>query len=155
MKNLLEAVKQGALGMEQLKEENAELQETKRRLEKRLSDLHDTTRVSEEISAVLETFDHDLESVLTNLIQNRLRFNTFVRIFFSKLIVEVDRPGMGWRKGKKKGELPVCNARIKKFALTPPFAEFVARSGIELPDALKRAEPYSLNLSFNHGSPRI
>ena len=34
LKNLLEAVKQGALSMEQVKLENADLQETKWRLEK-------------------------------------------------------------------------------------------------------------------------
>ena len=66
---------------------------------------------------MLQVFDHDLEKVIHDLMQNRLRFNTFVRLFFSMLVVELDRPGMGWRKGKKKGELPECNPRIVKFAL--------------------------------------
>lgn len=69
------------------------------------------------------------------------------------MVVQVDRPGAGWRKGKKKGELPICNARIKKFALEPRFAAFVDQSGIELPSALRNAERYSENLSESHGSP--
>lgn len=154
MKNLLEAVKQGALRIEQIREENGELQEAKRRLEKRLSDVKDSTRLSDELSAVLEVFDQNLDEVIINLMRNRLRFNTFIRLFFSVMVVEVDRPGMGWRKGKKKGELPECNARIKKFALEPRFAEFVQQSHIELPNALTQAECYSENRSINHGSPR-
>lgn len=153
MKNLLEAVKQGALSMEQVKEENAELQETKRRLERRLNDLKDSTRLSDEVSAVLQVFDHNLEEVMTDLMQNRLRFNTFLRLFFSELVVEIDRPGVGWRKGKKKGQLPECNARIKKFALEPRFEEFIAQSQIALPSALQNAERYSANRSINQGSP--
>ncbi len=62
MRNLIDAVKQGALSMEQIREENGELQDAKRRLEKRLQDLQDRTRVAEELSAVLETFDHNLHS---------------------------------------------------------------------------------------------
>ncbi len=153
MRNLIDAVKQGALSMEQIREENGGLQDAKRRLEKRLQDLQDRTRVAEELSAVLETFDHNLHSVLTDLMQNRLRFNTFVRICFSALMAEVDRPGPGWRKGKKRGELPDCHARIKKYALQPQFAAFVDQSGIKLPNALEKAERYSWNRSESHGSP--
>ena len=155
MKNLLEAVKQGALSFEQVKEENAELQAAKRRLEKRLSDLKDSTRIGDELSAILEVFDQDIETVLTDLMQNRLRFNTFVRLFFSKIVVELDRPGLGWRKGKKKGELPECNAHIAKFAFQEQFALFVAASSLELPDGLKNAQHYDENLSDSHGSPCI
>lgn len=155
MKNLLEAVKQGALSMEQVKEENAELQAAKHRLEKRLGDLKDSTRIGEELSAVLEVFDHDFETVLTDMMQNRLRFNTFVRLFFSKIVIELDRPGVGWRKGKKKGELPECNARIVKFAFQDKFALFVDQLHLELPEALKVAERYHENLSDFQGSPCI
>jgi hypothetical protein len=130
-----------------------ELRESKQRLEKRLNDLQNSSRIRGEVAAVLETFDHDLGLVLTDLTQNRLRFNSFVRIFFSALVVEVDRPGMGWRRGKKKGELPICNARIQKFALEPRFGAFVAQTGMDLPEALKKAERYSWNLWDNHGSP--
>ena len=84
--------------------------------------------------------------------EDRLRFNMFVRLFFSMLVIEIDRPGMNWRSGKKKGELPECNARITKFTLDPRFEAFVLQSGIDLPDALKKAEGYE-NLSENHGSP--
>ncbi len=155
MKNLIEAVKQGALSMEQVKEENAELHESKRRLEKRVNDLKDSSRISGEISVILEAFDQNLGAVLAELMPNRLRFNSFIRIFFSSLVVEVDRPGPGWRKGKKKGEFPDANGRIVKFTLESRFAAFVAQRGIELPDALKNAECYSENLSESHGSPRI
>lgn len=154
MKNLLEAVKQGALSMEQIKEENTELQETKRRLEKRLNDLKDSTRIGDELAAVLQVFDHNLEEVINDLMQNRLRFNTFVRLFFSNIVIHVDRPGMGWRKGKKRGELPVCNSHIIKFALQEKFAAFIQQSGLEIPEALKKAECYSENLSSFQGSPR-
>jgi len=153
MKNLLEAVKQGALSMEQIKEENAELQETKRRLEKRLNDLKDRTRVGDELSAVLAIFDTDLEAVISDLMNNRLRFNTFVRLFFARLVIQTERPGVGWRKGKKKGELPECNSHIAKFALQEKFALFVEHSGLELPEVLKNADRYSENLSDLHGSP--
>ncbi len=152
VKNLLNAVKQGALGMEEIREENSQLQETKRRLEKRLDDLKDLSRVHSEIVAILDAFDNKLDDVLTDLIQNRLRFNTFVRLFFSTLTVETDRPGEGWRKGKKKGELPICNARIMKFALNPRFQEYVKQTKLCLPDALQMAESQE-NLSESHGSP--
>ncbi len=102
MKNLIEAVKQGALSVEQIKEENADLQEAKRRLEKRLQDLQGTTKMADELSAILETLDHNLESVLTELMQNPLRFNAFVRIFFPAIVLDVDRPGPGWKKGKRR-----------------------------------------------------
>jgi hypothetical protein len=117
-----------------------------------LNGLKDSTRIEKELSAVLEVFDNNLDQVLTDLMQNRLRFNTFLRLFFSRLVVEVDRPGIGWRKGKKKGELPDCNARIKKFALAPQFAEFVNRSGLSLPQPLKAAEGHE-NLCSSQGSP--
>lgn len=153
LKNLLEAVKQGALSIEQIREENAELQAAKHRLEKRLGDLKDTTRIGDELAAVLEVFDHNLDEVIRDLMQNRLRFNTFVRLFFAKLVVELDRPGLGWRKGKKKGELPECNPRIVKFALQEKFALFVDHAHFELPDALNNAERIYENLSESHGSP--
>jgi hypothetical protein len=155
MKNLLDAVKAGALSMEQIKEDNLELQEAKRRLEKRLNDLNESTRIQREVAAVLKVFDSDLNQVMTDLMNNRLGFNTFLRLFFSKLQVEVDRPGMGWRKGKRKGELPECNAHIKKYAFEPHFAEFVDKSGIKLPEALERAERYSENRWDNQGSPSL
>ncbi len=141
------------LSIEQVKEKNAELQETKRRLEKRLNNVQDTTRVGKEISAVLEIFDHDLEDVLTDLTQNPLRFNMFVRIFFSELVIEVDRPGMGWRRGKKKGEQPQSNPRITKFALESHFETFLQQAEMELPDDLKKAECYSRSRSTAHGFP--
>lgn len=153
MKNLLEAVKQGALSFEQVKEENAELQAAKRRLEKRLNDLKDSTQIGDELAAVLEVFDHDIERVLTDLMQNRLRFNTFVRLFFTKIVIELDRPGLGWRKGKKKGDLPECNSHIVKFAFQEKFAAFVSASNLELPEALKNAQHYDENLSERNGSP--
>lgn len=116
MKNLLEAVKQGALSMDQIKEQNAELQETKRRLEKRLETVRNVSRVSKELAAIVETFDKNIDSALENFLHDRLRFNIFVRLFFSELTVEIDCAGFGWRKVKKKGELLRCNSRIAKFA---------------------------------------
>ena len=83
MKNLQEAVMQGALSMEQVKEENNQLQESKRRLEKRLNDLGDGNRILAQGSAVLDTLDQYLKLVLTDLIQDRLRFNTLARLFFA------------------------------------------------------------------------
>lgn len=62
---------------------------------------------------------------------------------------------MGWRKAKKKGELPICNVRITKFALEPRFEAFVAHTGMDVPEAPKKAERYSWNLWDNHGSPCI
>lgn len=154
MKNLLEAVKNGALSMEQVKEENAELQDAKRRLEKRLADLADAGRIAGDIAATLDSFDEDLEPMLTKLLGDRLRFNTLFRIFFSELVVEVDRPGCGWKRGIKKGELPVYNPRVIKFALTPHFGLFVDQSGVELPETLKHAERQSpVYLSSRNGSP--
>lgn len=123
------------------------------RLEKKNGDTKDTTRIGDELSAVLDVFDHDLEAVIADLMQNRLRFNMFVRLFFSVLVVELDRPGVGWRKGKKKGELPECNPRIVKFALQEKFALFVDQSQLELPEALKKAQRYDENLSESQGSP--
>jgi site-specific DNA recombinase len=155
MKNLLEAVKRGALSMEQVKEENAELQDTRRRLEKRLNDLQDATRITGEVSAILDSFDNDLGQMLTILMEDRLRFNTFMRIFFSALVIEIDRPGLGWKKGRKKGEPIVYNPRLTKFALEPTFAAFVDKSGFELPDAFKKAERQLPAVpSENLGSPR-
>jgi hypothetical protein len=138
--------------MEQIREENAELQAAKRRLEKRLHDSQNATRVEDDLRAMLDTFDNNLRDVITDLMQNRLRFNTFVRLFFSVIVVELDRPGMNWRRGKKKGKLPECNARITKFALDPRFEAFILQTGIDLPDPLKNAEGYE-NLSESHGSP--
>ncbi len=155
MKNLVEAVRDGVFKGEQIKEQNSELQEAKRRLEKRLNDLHDSTRLQKEVAAVLQVFDGDLDQVITDLMKNRLRFNTFLRLFFAKLQIEVDRPGVGWRKGKTKGELPDCNARIKKFAFEERFAQFIEQAGITLPEAFKQAENYSANLWTNQGSPCI
>ena len=85
----------------------------------------------------------------------RLRFNTFIRLFFAEIVVEVDRPGMGWRKGKKKGELPECNARINKFTLDPEFETFINQFGIELPDGLKAADSSYWKRSESQGSPRM
>ncbi len=154
MKNLLEAVKNGALRLEQVKEENAELQETKRRLEKRLGDLQNLSRVADEIAGILDSLDHDFDRVLGEFQQDRLRFNSLIRIFFSALVIQVNRPGIGWQKGMKKGEVPAYNPRLEKFALEPHFAAFLNQSGLRLPEALNEVERQSPSyLSDFHGSP--
>jgi hypothetical protein len=150
----VEAVKLGALRLEQVKGENAELQDSKRRLEKRLNDLGDVTRIADEVAAILDSFDNDIEGVLLELMRDRLRFNTLMRVFFAELVLEIDSPGFSWGKGRKKGEPPVCNPRITKFALAPRLAAFLDQSGIELPEALKEAERQSpVYRSSFHGSP--
>lgn len=85
--------------------------------------------------------------------RNRLRFNMMVRLFFAGLVLETDRPGLGWREGKKKGELPECNTRIAKFAFAPDFATYMQHNNVELPEAFKNAETYSENLSESQGFP--
>lgn len=153
LKNLVEAVKQGALKLDQVKEENAELQEAKQRLERRLHSLKEKKRMDGEVGAVLNAFDQNFDTIISDLMQNRLRFNTMMRLFFSCLVIDTDHPGPGWRKGKKKGELPECNTRILKFAFTPDFEAYVRRNEIELPDGLKSAQHYVENLSESQGSP--
>lgn len=153
MKNLLEAVQQGALGMSQIREQNFELQEAKRRLEKRLDNVHDLARVGKELKIVLNAFDRNFDSVLADLLSNRLRFNMFIRVFFQEITVEVDRVGFGWRKGKKKGELPPSNPRIVKFTLDPRFIAYLEQSEIELPSTLKHAMDAQPKRSSFQGSP--
>ena len=154
MKNLLEAVKEGALSIEQVKEENADLQEPKRRLEKRLNTLSDTTKISKELASVLAAFDQNLDDVLGTLTQERLRFNTFIRTFFAGLTIEVNRPGIAWKKGTKKGKVPHYTPRLCKFAFEPRFDTFVRQAGIELPKGLRGAERQSpAYLSERNGSP--
>ena len=86
--------------------------------------------------------------------QNRLRLNTLLRMFFAKLVIEVNRPGMGWKRGTKKGEFPIYNPCLKKFAFEPRFADFEDLSGIELPEMLKQAERQSPEyLCSRNGSP--
>jgi len=155
MKNLLEAVQVGALGMAQIREQKAELQEAKRRLEKRLVNVRDLTRVGKELEIVLNAFDQNFDAVLADLLTNRLRFNTFIRVFFEEITIEVERVGFGWRKGKKKGELPPSHPRIVKFTLDPRFSAYLQQSAIKLPAALKAAEDYSAKRSTAQGSPCI
>ncbi len=153
MKNLLDAVKAGALSMEQIKEQNGELQDAKRRLEKHLETVRNVSRVSKELAALIETFDRNFDGALAEFVSDRFRFNMFIRLFFSELTVEIDRAGLGWRKGKKKGELPLSNPRIVSFTLDPRFDEFVEQTGLELPDALKNLTCYSPKRSERQGSP--
>lgn len=154
MKNLLEAVKQGALSGEQVKEENAELQETKRRLEKRLNALADTTKLSEQLSEVLAAFDQNLDDVFGALMQNRLRFNALMRMFFAELVIEVNRPGIAWKKGTKRGEVPQYEPRLSRFMLAPNFDSFINQAGIPLPDVLNKAERQSPSYLWErNGSP--
>lgn len=153
MKNLLEAVQVGALSMAQIREQNLELQEAKHRLEKRLDNVRDLARVGNELKTVLDAFDRNFDTVLDDLLSNRLRFNTFIRIFFQEITVEIDRPGIGWRKGKKKGELPPSNPRITKFTLDPRFVAYIEQSGIELPALLKQASEDQPKRSSFQGSP--
>ena len=95
-------------------------------------------QIARNIAARLDSFDEDLEARLTELLEALLRFNRLFRIFF-ELVVQVDRPGSGWKQEIKKGELPVYNPRVVSFALTPHFAAIVDQSQVELPDAHKRA----------------
>lgn len=155
MKNLLEAVQQGALSMSQIREQNQELQEAKRRLEKRLDNVRDLSRVGNELKTVLDAFDQHFDTVLADLLSDRLRFNTFIRVFFKEITVQVDRPGFGWRKGKKKGDLPPSNPRIVKFTLDPRFVAYMEQSGIKLPSALKQASDAQPKRSSFQGSPCI
>jgi hypothetical protein len=39
---------------------------------------------------------------------------------------------MSWMKVMTKGELPVCNPRITKFAFDPQFDVYVSQNHIEL-----------------------
>lgn len=154
MKNLLEAVKHGALKMEQVKAENDELLATQHRLEKRLAHLADRTKLSKELSDILQAFDQNLDDIFGALMQNRLRFNTVMRLFFAELTIEVNRPGSAWKKGIKKGEVPEYQPRLPKYKLAPRFDKFVQESGIELPEVLKQAERQSpVYLSERNGSP--
>lgn len=155
VKNLLEAVKQGALSMDQIKEQNSDLQDTKRRLERRLETVKNVSRVSKELAGLVQTFDRNFDGALGEFLQDRLRFNLFVRLFFSELTVQVDRPGMNWRKGKKKGELPQSNPRIVHFTLDEQFDEFVEQTGLELPAQLQNLNCYSAKRSERHGSPSL
>ncbi|MFN8472827.1 MAG: recombinase family protein [Anaerolineae bacterium] len=142
IKNLVEAVKAGALSLDLVREENAQLHESKERLQRRLADLTDTTRVSKDLQAILQVFDNNLDQVLTDLMQDRLRFNTFVRLFFASLTIEVDPPGKGWNRGlerKTKGELAEWNPRITQFTLEPRFNMFVQQTGLRLPTVLQMA----------------
>ena len=102
----------------------------------------DTTRVSKDPQAILQVFDNNLDQVLTDLMQDRLRFNTFVRLFFASLTIEVDPPGKGWNRGlerKTKGELAEWNPRITQFTLEPRFNMFVQQTGLRLPTVLQMA----------------
>ncbi len=155
MRNLLEAVQQGALNMSQIRDQNQELQEARRRLEKRLDNVRDLSRVGKELKTVLDAFDRNFDTVLADLLSDRLRFNTFIRVFFQDITVEIDRPGMGWRKGKKKGDLPPSNPRIVKFTLDPRFVAYMEQSGIELPSALQKVSEDQPKRSSFHGSPCI
>lgn len=155
IKNLLDAVKAGALSMEQIKEQNGELQDTKRRLERRLESVRNVSRVSKELSALVETFDRNFEGALAEFVHDRFRFNMFIRLFFSELTVEIDRAGFGWRKGKKKGEQPLSNPRIVSFTLDARFDEFVEQTGLELPAQLQNLSCYSAKRSERQGSPCI
>lgn len=74
--------------------------------------------------------------------------------FFSMLAVEIDRPGIGWRKGKMKGELAEGKARITQFALDPHFHAHITKHGTELPQGLKDAH-YGENRSWSQGSPQM
>lgn len=76
-------------------------------------------------------------------------------MFFQEITVEIDRAGVGWRKGKKKGELPPSNPRIVKFTLDPRFVAYIEQSGIELPEGLKCAADYSARRSSFQGSPSL
>jgi len=69
---------------------------------------------------------------------DRTRLNTFICICFAEIAIQVNRRGRGWKKGTKKGELPIYNPRLVNFALTPHFDAFVAKSDTELPEALKK-----------------
>jgi hypothetical protein len=153
MKNLLEAVKQGALSMDQIKQLNGELQDTKRRLQRRLETVKNVSRVSKELAGLVRSFDRNFECALGEFVTDRFRFNMFVRLFFSGLTVEVDRPGFGWRKGKKKGELPPSHPRIVAFTLDERFDEFVEETGLELPVELQNLDCYSAKRSERQGSP--
>ena len=64
-----------------------------------------------------------------------------------------DRPGMGWRKGKFNGDLPICNTRLVKYALDPRFEMFIEETKMELPESLKAVERYVENRSDCQGSP--
>lgn len=87
--------------------------------------------------------------------QNRQRFNAVACLIFSKMVIMLDRPGMGWRKGKYKGDLPICNTRLVKYALDPRFELFIEETKMELPESLKQVERYVENRSESHGSPRM
>ena len=135
-KNLIEAVKAGALPLDHVRAENAELQASRERLNARLAALSQRTAMTDNIRAILDIFDHDLATVLQDLTNDPLRFNTLVRLFFSWLTIKAESPGRRWRAGKKKNEGADWHARIVQYALEPQFAAFVEASGLQLPTAL-------------------
>lgn len=102
--------------------------------------------MTDELRAILKVFDTDLDRVLTDLTEDRLRFNTFIRLFFSSITVEADRPGKGWSRGLKphmKGEQANWNPRITQFTLEPKFEAFVQQTGFRLPEALRALQAAS------------
>ncbi len=70
------------------------------------------------------------------------------------MTVEVGRPGTGWRKGKKKGDLLVRNQCITKVAYSENI-KFINETGMELPEGQRGIERYVENRSSVQGSPRM
>ena len=81
---------------------NIELQATKQRLEKRLADLADTTRMTDDLRAILAVFDTDLDAVLADLITAPPRFNTFLPLFFDSLTSNTTARGEAGAREKQR-----------------------------------------------------
>ena len=53
-------------------------------------------------SAFGNIFKEVARAVLADLLTNRLRFNTFIRVFFQEITVEIDRPGLDGAREKRR-----------------------------------------------------
>jgi ElaB/YqjD/DUF883 family membrane-anchored ribosome-binding protein len=137
--NLIAYARQGAISVEQLREQNmgllAEKQTKQARLERILST--DTDQAS--LAAFTDEFLANLPGFIEYLYAHRTPFfNQIARLVFSGVVLNTDRRGAHWKKGLVLGDKKGTRAyHLKSVTFDPRFQEWTEQHGFVMPQAIR------------------
>ena len=137
--NLIAYARQGAITVEQLREQNMRLLAEKQTKQARLERILNTDTDQVRLAAFTDEFLADLPGFMEYLYAHRtLFFNQIARLVFSGVVLNTDRRGAHWKKGLVLGDKKGTRAyHLQSVMFDPRFQEWTEQHGFVMPQAIR------------------
>ena len=137
--NLIAYARQGAISVEQLREQNMSLLAEKQTKQARLERILSTDTDQVRLAAFTDEFLADLPDFMEYLYAHRtLFFNQIARLVFSGVVLNTDRRGAHWKKGLVLGDKKGTRAyHLQSVTFDPRFQEWTEQHGFVMPPAIR------------------